>query len=125
VEEDLTWAELREPWQRLRWARRHAKYESARAAAGSLGENEATYSAYERRPDSSKHIPLSHQRAIQFAKKFKVRWQWLLIGEGEPWLLAPKREAPDVAEGKRILEGLPSAKRAEAIQILRVLGGRR
>lgn len=43
-----------------------------------------TYTAYERRPDSSKHIALDHQAAARFAKKFGVRWEWLLTGEGSP-----------------------------------------
>ena len=94
VSDDLTWVELREPWQRLRWARARSKFETARAAAESMGMNEATYSAYERRPDSSKSIPLSHQKAIQFARKFKVRWEWLLTGEGSPHSEEPDPNAP-------------------------------
>lgn len=87
---DETWRDLREPWQRLQWARRHWQAASgsaltARAAAESLGMKEDTYSAYERRPDASKATPLTHQRAIQFGRKFKVRWEWLLTGDGEPW----------------------------------------
>lgn len=119
----MSWAELREPWQRLRWARRQSKFETAREAAASLGMNEATYSAYERRPDSSKHIALSHPKAVEFARKFKVRWEWLLAGKGAPW--PDKPEPPEVTEAKRLVEELPAGRRAEAIQILKVLGGGR
>lgn len=43
-----------------------------------------TYAAYERAPGSSKTTHLDHQRAIQFGKKFKVSWTWLLTGNGAP-----------------------------------------
>lgn len=45
-----------------------------------------TYRAYERPPDSSKHSRFDDQAAARFARKFRVRWEWLLVGEGEPWL---------------------------------------
>lgn len=71
-------------WERVRWARSR-KFETATAAAESMGMRPNTYSAYERRPDSSKHTALDHQAAARFAKKFGVRWEWLLSGEGTPW----------------------------------------
>lgn len=58
--------------------------DNAKAAAESLGDNPGTYRAYERRPGSSKHIPLDHQQAARFAKKFGVSWEWLLTGAGSP-----------------------------------------
>jgi uncharacterized damage-inducible protein DinB len=63
---------------------------------------ETTYSAYERRPDSSKHIPLNHQAAARFAKKFKVSWIWLLTGEGSPEAdqLTPAQERTIAAMSK-------------------------
>lgn len=81
--------DLNEPHERLRWAR--IRWQEARgissdagAAAESMGLNKHTYRAYERSPDASKHIPLDHQRAIQFGRKFGVSWIWLLTGEGSP-----------------------------------------
>lgn len=44
-----------------------------------------TYRAYEREPGLSKHTRLDHERAQQFAKKFKVNWTWLLLGDGSPF----------------------------------------
>lgn len=93
--DDSSWVGLREPHERLRWARKRAGFETMRAAAEALGfENENTYSAYEREPGASKHTPLDHQRAIQFARKFKVPWEWLLVGEGSPFQerLTPAQE---------------------------------
>jgi hypothetical protein len=80
---DTSWATLFEPHLRLRWARAQ-RFPTATAAAESLGMKKDTYTAYERAPDASKHTKLDHQRAIQFAKKFKVSWKWLLTGEGSP-----------------------------------------
>lgn len=57
---------------------------NASAAAESLGMNPGTYRAYERPDTASKHIPLTHQTAARFARKFGVNWIWLLTGEGSP-----------------------------------------
>lgn len=90
VMSDLEWASLREPWQRLRWARRYWQTKAgsattAKSAAESLGMQENTYSAYEREPGSSKHTALDHQRAVQFGRKFKINWVWILTGEETPF----------------------------------------
>lgn len=84
---DEGWRGLEEGWERLRWARAR-KFETALAAAESMGMNADTYRAYERAPDTSKHTQLDHTSARRFATKFKVRWEWLLVGdsEGRPWL---------------------------------------
>lgn len=88
--DDSSWIELREPWERLKWARRYWQKKAggattAAAAAEALGMQENTYSAYERRPDSSKHTDLDHQRATQFGRKFKINWVWILTGEESPF----------------------------------------
>lgn len=82
---DTDWSTLAEDWERVRWARVHAKYPTARAAAEALHMKENSYSAYERPPDASKSTRLKDQRAIQFGRKFKVSWRWLLLGEGTPF----------------------------------------
>ena len=82
MSDDGSWRDLKR-WERVRWARAR-KFETATAAAESMGMRPNTYTAYERRPDSSKHIALDHQAAARFAKKFGVRWEWLLTGEGSP-----------------------------------------
>ena len=83
------WRTLEEAHERLRWARIRWQVAKgikpdATAAAESLGIQPHTYRAYERPPGTSKHIDLSHQKAIQFARKFGVNWAWLLSGMGQP-----------------------------------------
>jgi hypothetical protein len=79
------WQKCEGTWDRLKWARK-LKWSTAEDAAGSLGEKAGTYRAYERQPDSSKHTPLDHQHAFRFARRMGVRWEWLLLGEGTPWI---------------------------------------
>jgi hypothetical protein len=82
---DDGWKRTVESWERVAWARSQ-KYDTAKEAADALGMNEWTYSAYERRPGSSKHTKLSHQRAAQFGEKFGFRWDWLLLRAPTPFL---------------------------------------
>lgn len=88
--EDSSWIGLGEAHKRLKWARKRWQTKlgvkpTGKAAAESLGMNEDTYTAYEREPDSSKHTPLDHQKAVLFARKFKVNWVWLLTGDESPF----------------------------------------
>jgi hypothetical protein len=83
---DTRWSEAAEDWQRVKWAREAAGFDTMRAAAQSLKMGENTYSAYERDPSASKTTRLNDpQRAIQFGRKFRVSWSWLLTGEGTPF----------------------------------------
>lgn len=85
------WHDLNEPHERLVWARMYwqeragAVNGTAKDAADSLAMRPNTYGAYERPPHASKHTKLNHQAAIKFARKFKVSWLWLLLGEGTPF----------------------------------------
>jgi transcriptional regulator with XRE-family HTH domain len=94
---DNNWRNL-ELWERVKWARSR-RFESAAAAAEALGMKEGTYRCYERGPDSAKFIPLEYKHAKVFAREFKVRWEWLLDGIGEPWLTKPSDEEEAAAEG--------------------------
>jgi len=81
---------LKEPWQRLHWARLNWQRTNSLpttmvAAARALGMDQNTYSAYEREPGKSKHIEMDHERAVQFARKFKCNWVWLLTGADTPF----------------------------------------
>lgn len=79
------WRDLEGGWARLKWARMNrSPFETAEAAAESMGIKPGTYRAYERPPHASKHIALDHQVAGKAAKKFKVNWVWLLTGKGSP-----------------------------------------
>ncbi len=82
---DTSWQRCEGTWDRLRWSRMHkTRFETAEAAAESLGMKAGTYRNFEREPGKSRHKPLDHQHAIRFAKKFRVNWIWLLTGEGSP-----------------------------------------
>jgi transcriptional regulator with XRE-family HTH domain len=81
---DNSWKNL-EAWDRVKWARSR-RFASAGAAAQAVGMQPGTYRCYERGPDSAKFISLEYNHAKEFAREFKVRWEWLLDGLGEPWL---------------------------------------
>jgi hypothetical protein len=98
-EYDRGWQDLEGPWDRLKWARLRwqrkagAVNPKASHAAETLAIEPGTYRTYEREPGSSKHTPYDHQLAIQFGRKFRVSWPWLLTGEGTPFdQLAPTQE---------------------------------
>lgn len=116
---DARWADLREPHERLRWARIQWQEKlgikpDAGAAAESLGLNQHTYRAYERRPGSSKHIELSHQRAIEFGRKYGVSWEWLLDGSGNPFDQPASQLTPIERRVIDALRGAPEARQAAA-----------
>lgn len=94
------WRDLLHPWERLKWARLYWQHQNgiesrtAKQAAEALGMEEGTYRTYERPDTASKHTPLTHQRAIEFGRKFKVSWTWILLNHGEPYdqMLGPAQE---------------------------------
>lgn len=94
------WRDLLHPWERLKWARLYWQHQSgietrtAKQAADALNMGEGTYRTYERPEGSSKHTPLTHQRAIEFGRKFKVSWTWILLNHGTPFdqMLGPAQE---------------------------------
>jgi SOS-response transcriptional repressor LexA len=63
---------------RLERARKHAGFETARDAARSLGVNVQTYAGHE-----NGHGGIKVDSAVQYAKKFRVRLEWLLTGKGD------------------------------------------
>ncbi len=81
---DESWRNLKEPWERVRWARAR-KFGTAKDAADALGIKPGTYGGYERPAGSSRSVPLKHQLAAKLGNKFKVDWKWLLTGEGAPF----------------------------------------
>jgi transcriptional regulator with XRE-family HTH domain len=119
---DNRWRECRGTWDRLRWARMAAGYERAKDFADSIGMKDGTYRTYERAPDSSKHSDIDHTLAIRFAKKLKVRWEWLLTGDGTPEAESQYSKAfPGKAKLRQLAEDLPeeqAAKVATAIEAL-------
>lgn len=102
--------------ERLRIARLRAGFETGKDAAEAMGFPVSTYLAHE---NGSRGYPAS--KAYTYARKFKVKEQWLLYGTGP----APgdKKDGDETAELIDILEHLPPLRRAEAVRILRVLAG--
>lgn len=104
-----------DPAARLRIARLRAGYTTGKDAAEALGFPVSTYLSHE---NGSRGI--SAKRAVTYARKYKVREQWLLYGVGP----GPGSEQGGVsAEIVSIIEHLPPTRRAEALRILRVLAG--
>lgn len=104
-----------DPASRLRIARLRAGYGTAKDAAEALGFPVSTYLGHE---NGSRGI--SAKRAVVYARKYKVREQWLLYGVGQGPGDAKGEETAEIVD---IVERLPSIRRAEALRILRVLSG--
>lgn len=125
---DDRWTTLTAPHERLRWARTRWQEgkgikPDAKAAAESLGLEPHTYRRYERSPESANHSALDHQKAIQFSRKYKVSWIWLLTGEGSP----DEQDDSLSPEERRMIDALreaPKARQAAAadaiIQLLKL-----
>lgn len=74
---------------RLQWARAAAGFEQAADAARRFGWSESTYYGHEN-GDRKPRL----DRARIYAKAFKVRWEWLFHGTGEPHEAKAGRPAP-------------------------------
>lgn len=105
---------MSDPAERLRIARLRAGFETATEAAEALGFPVSTYIAHE---NGSRGYPA--KKAYTYARKFKVREQWLLYGVGQ----APGDSGDFQAEIIDIIDHLPPLKRAEALGYLRGLAG--
>lgn len=103
---------MNDPAERLRIARLRAGYETAKEAAEALGFPVSTYLGHE---NGSRGYPA--KKAEIYARKFKVREQWLLYGVGE----GPGQAGDFNAEIINILDHLPPLKKAEALGYLRGL----
>lgn len=106
---------MTDPAERLRIARLRAGYETAKDAADALGFPVSTYLGHE---NGSRGI--SAKRAEIYAKKYKVREQWLLYGVGPGPGSEPTGETAEIVD---IIDRLPALRRQEALRILRVLSG--
>lgn len=101
-----------DPASRLRTARMRAGFETAKDAADSMGFAVSTYLAHE---NGSRGYPA--KKAEVYARRFKVREQWLLYGVGE----GPGEKGDQKAEVVSIMDRLPPLKKAEALGYLRAL----
>ena len=98
--------------ERLRIARLRAGFETAKDAAEAMGVPVSTYLGHE---NGNRGYPA--KKAELYARKFKVREQWLLYGVGE----GPGDNGDQKAEIINIIDHLPPLKRAEALGYLRGL----
>ncbi len=98
--------------ERLRIARLRAGYDTGKEAAIALGFPVSTYLSHE---NGSRGYPAS--KAQIYARRFKVREQWLLYGVGE----GPGETGDNKAEVVNIFDHLPPIKQAEALGYLRGL----
>jgi transcriptional regulator with XRE-family HTH domain len=105
--------DLREFWQRLRWARMRSPFETAADTARSLGLKPGTYRTYERPTDENGRKPdLSEIQRI--AKKLAVSWTWLASGSGRPDDGAVEVDDRAVLVAQRI-DKLPPEKQLDAL----------
>lgn len=120
---DIRWQHLseKEQWrERLRWAREsHGSYPRAEKFAAAVGESAANYRKYERLPSDSANYAkdFPYAKAVAWADKLDVRWQWLLEGEGLPWR---DEEAP-LEKAARLLQGRPVEEQERIIEALTLL----
>lgn len=103
-----------DPASRLRIARLRAGYGTGKEAAEALGFPVSTYLAHE---NGSRGYPA--KKAYTYARRFKVREQWLLYGVGP----APGEEGDQKAEVIDIFDHLPPLKKQAALDMLRGLAG--
>lgn len=121
---DDRWRHTRGTWDRLRWARMAKGFERAQDFADSIAMKAGTYRAYEREPgENSKATPLDHGHAVEWGKKLKVRWEWLLTGEGTPWeaTFYSMDLTPGKAKLRKLTDGLDddkASKLADAIEAM-------
>lgn len=69
---------MQTPYERLQIARRLAEYEEATEAAKAMGVPVATYLGHE---NGSRGFKRNAERYAQF---FRVSYEWLMTGKGEP-----------------------------------------
>ena len=121
IEDDLAWTRLTRAWERLAWARlRRAEFPTQQAFADAVGMKRGAYRLYEQDPARGKASALSADKAIEFARRLRVRWQWLLLGEGAPW---PEDEAGRKwsPSTQRVAEMIESASEADQERIAAVV----
>lgn len=103
---------MTDPAERLRIARLRAGFATGKEAAEAMGFPVSTYLAHE---NGSRGYPA--KKAAIYARKFKVREQWLLYGVGP----GPGENGDQTAEIVNLLDHLPPIKKAEALGYLRGL----
>lgn len=94
----------------------NAGWDQSKDAAESMGLKPVTYRSYER-PTSEAGRGMKPQQAQQFARKFKVSWTWLLMGEGTPAI--ETQAPPELVEINRRIESMTDpAQRTNALDLI-------
>lgn len=116
-----TWTELREPQERLRWARLHmTPFARPTDAARSLNIRPVTYRTYEiPKSEGGRWPPLAEVQRI--ASKFGVSWAWLATGQGSPDDAKPAPIRIMVDEWAVEFEQIDPAKRDDAATAVRAV----
>lgn len=96
---------MKEPYERLVWARKQAGLENASEAARKMRINVQTYLSHE---EGNRGLARNVRKYAQF---FKVRWEWLLHGD-EP--IRPS-EKPEILQK---YDALPDDKKRAALRYL-------
>ena len=126
-DDDKSWENLREGWQRVRWARerwqRRTKGAVGKAseAAESLGMKPGTYRTYERDREISKGSTLTVSTAERFARLFGVSDIWLLTGRGSPFKGSAGSHLMRII---RVLEAMPDEKQKAIADMIEAFEGR-
>jgi hypothetical protein len=81
---DESWRDLKEMWERIRWARLHlTEWDRPTDAARSMGLRPGTYRTYEHaKAEGGRQPPL--EELVTIARKYKCNWVWLATGDGHP-----------------------------------------
>lgn len=106
------WQHLNDTHSRIRWARFQSPFETAKAAADSIGIKEGTYRTYERPVENAGRIPPVVE-AKKIARKFKVNWVWMLTGDGRPD--SDEAENPRIKEVLQRIDQVPREKQDDAL----------
>lgn len=84
---DTSWAQADEPWKRLQWARGQTEFATPTAFARACRVDVQQYLAMEAEPGRSRVRKLDPETAQKVARKTGLRWEWILTGDGQPWML--------------------------------------
>lgn len=101
--------------ERLAMARKDAGFATATEAAEALGIPYPTYAGHENGSSGFRK-----DKGAKYARKFKVRFEWLMLEQGPmKGIATPTGEDPVVAAFSRVLPKLPEERRQRLLADLR------
>lgn len=96
---DSSWTQADKPWKRLQWVRGQTQFSTPTDFARACKVDVQKYLAMEGAPGRSRVRKLDAETAQRVAKRTGMRWEWILLGDGEPWL-------EDMPPGERVRSAL-------------------